>query len=133
MDETIISNWNKVVAEDDVIWHFGDFALTSRGRAKWILDRLNGYKILIKGNHDKGKEHMLKLGFDEVYDTMFVKDNFLLSHVAVYIDGVPCMNVGVDVWNFTPIPFPTTTQQMNLHGHVHENFMFFCNIKDNHI
>ena len=27
MNETIIANWNKVVSEDDMVYHLGDFAL----------------------------------------------------------------------------------------------------------
>ena len=46
MNETIISNWNRVVGHDDIVFHLGDFCLG--GSAEWInvLSRLNG-KILL--------------------------------------------------------------------------------------
>ena len=52
MNETIISNWNNTVGQDDTIFHLGDFCLG--GSAEWtkILDRLNGKIYLIMGNHD---------------------------------------------------------------------------------
>lgn len=42
MNETIISNWNRVVGPDDIVFHLGDFCLG--GSAEWInvLNRLNG-------------------------------------------------------------------------------------------
>ena len=53
MNQTLIDNWNMVVAEDDLIICDGDFSLGSSNNAIMILNRLNGYKILIKGNHEK--------------------------------------------------------------------------------
>ena len=52
MNETIISNWNITVGQDDIVFHLGDFCLG--GSAEWtkILDRLNGKIYLIMGNHD---------------------------------------------------------------------------------
>ena len=52
MNETIISNWNNTVGQDDIVFHLGDFCLG--GSAEWtrILNRLNGRIYLIMGNHD---------------------------------------------------------------------------------
>lgn len=42
MNETIISNWNRVVGPEDIIFHLDDFCLD--GSAEWVnvLNRLNG-------------------------------------------------------------------------------------------
>ena len=52
MNETLITNWNSVISEDDIVFHLGDFCLG--GAAEWtkLLDRLNGKIYLILGNHD---------------------------------------------------------------------------------
>ena len=52
MNEAIISNWNRVVGPEDIVFHLGDFCLG--GSAEWInvLNRLNGKIYLISGNHD---------------------------------------------------------------------------------
>lgn len=52
MNETLISNWNKVVPEDGIVIHCGDFAFTGGDKIKQILERLNGHKHLVLGNHD---------------------------------------------------------------------------------
>ena len=49
MNEAIIANWNCVVREDDDVYFLGDFA---RSNAEHFLNRLNGKKHLIIGNHD---------------------------------------------------------------------------------
>ncbi len=72
MNNAMISNWNSVVSRDDKIYHLGDFSL-SYNRAKEILPLLNGYKILIKGNHDNPLPDMIKAGFDEAYHELKMK------------------------------------------------------------
>ena len=56
-DETIINNWNKVVAKGDLVYILGDIALACPDE-KLIeyFQRLNGAKHLILGNHDRKKE-----------------------------------------------------------------------------
>ena len=54
MDEALIANWNAVVRRpDDLVWVLGDYALGDRRKALGYLDRLNGRKMLVAGNHDK--------------------------------------------------------------------------------
>lgn len=51
MNESLIENWNSVVKEKDSIYILGDFCL--KGNPFYFLDRLQGRKYLIFGNHDK--------------------------------------------------------------------------------
>ena len=53
MDEAMIANWNLQVRPDDTVYHLGDFAFTDAAKLMRLLDRLNGTKILVYGNHDK--------------------------------------------------------------------------------
>jgi calcineurin-like phosphoesterase family protein len=53
MDEAIISNWNETVQQYDHIYILGDVSFSNAERTNSILQRLNGIKILIYGNHDK--------------------------------------------------------------------------------
>ena len=53
MDEQLIRNWNDVIQPTDDVYHLGDFSLTDSKRTLEILNRLNGQKFLIKGNHEK--------------------------------------------------------------------------------
>lgn len=80
MDNVIIQNWNKLVKPNDLIFHLGDVFFGGAERSKYIAGRLNGRKILIRGNHDKGFSNtkFRKMGF-EVYNYYFYRD-ILLSH-----------------------------------------------------
>lgn len=53
MHEAIIKNHNEIVSEDSVLYILGDVAMGKdvAGAVK-ILKRMNGKKVLIKGNHD---------------------------------------------------------------------------------
>lgn len=83
MDESLIENWNKCVRKKDHIYVLGDFAFAGKEYTKSILSRLNGFKILVKGNHDKDAKTMLELGFDKVVENERVRIgnvDVLLSH-----------------------------------------------------
>ena len=67
MNDKLIQNWNSCVKNDDEIYVLGDFMFKGSGNeANNLLQRLNGIKYLIKGNHDKYLE-----------DTTFYNDNFV--------------------------------------------------------
>ena len=54
MDEALIKNWNSVVQPSDTLYHIGDLAFYKDQRKTMnLLRRLNGNKVLIRGNHDK--------------------------------------------------------------------------------
>lgn len=52
MDEAMIKNWNDKVKNSDTVYIIGDLIYKSAKDPQWYLDRLNGKKILILGNHD---------------------------------------------------------------------------------
>lgn len=54
MDERMIEQWNSTVRpQKDEVVILGDFCLGKGERANELLQRLNGKKYLITGNHDK--------------------------------------------------------------------------------
>jgi calcineurin-like phosphoesterase family protein len=70
MDRAIVTNWNELVKPEDTIYHLGDVAFASPDRVKHILSILNGYKILILGNHDRSGMKMKEWGFNEVHQSL---------------------------------------------------------------
>lgn len=52
MDDTIVGNWNRIVPEDGIVFHLGDFAFGSQSDWRRVRERLNGTIVLIIGNHD---------------------------------------------------------------------------------
>lgn len=53
MNEYMIKKWNNKVRPQDEIVILGDFSMGKGTETNEILDRLNGIKFLIEGNHDK--------------------------------------------------------------------------------
>lgn len=56
MNETLVDNWNRVVTEEDTVYHLGDVFLgvgNDYERAGELLRRLHGKIRLITGNHDQ--------------------------------------------------------------------------------
>ena len=99
MDEAMVRAWNDRVRPNDKVYHLGDVVINRR--ALPILDRLNGDKVLIRGNHDIFK--------DEDYHKYFrslrgyhVMNGMILSHIPVHPESLGRFGV-------------------NIHGHLHAN------------
>jgi len=101
MDEHMIAAWNSVVKPNDKVYHLGDVSITSFNKTKEIFDRLNGTKILIKGNHDKDKLSQYAQIFKDVR-AYGVLDNILLAHIPVH-------------------PGSFSRWKGQVHGHLHSN------------
>ncbi|MBQ4066770.1 MAG: metallophosphoesterase [Clostridia bacterium] len=103
MDLELIENWNRTVADTDTVYVLGDFG--AEGYEAEVLSKLNGRKLLVKGNHDtKSNEEYRSAGFEEVYDHPIIIDGFwILSHDAIYVNSnMPYANIFGHVHN-TPI------------------------------
>lgn len=71
MLDKIREKWNKKVRPEDQVIIVGDvFFHFKRVDAKKFLDSLNGYKILVRGNHDQKPRQMNSMGFDFVCEEM---------------------------------------------------------------
>jgi len=116
MREKIISNWNSIVKQGDIVFHIGDFAMNNTNKRE-IINRLNGQVILIKGNHDRGElfkiQDLMFMLEDEQLHLVHIPeeaqaDYNLVGHThekwkTKKIGDHFCINVGVDVNNFTPV------------------------------
>lgn len=132
-DEAIIKNWNSVVGKNDIVYHLGDICENlNLEQLKRILERLNGHKILIKGNHDKqSDEFYLKAGFEKVYNNFYqYNEKVILSHFPIPMDNNYFINIhghlhnekielknyfnaNVDVNFFRPINIKIWSRQSN--------------------
>lgn len=52
MDEALIEGWNSVVKEKSIVFCLGDMSWYNPTKTLEILNRLNGTKYLVNGNHD---------------------------------------------------------------------------------
>lgn len=119
MNEMLIASWNAVVQPNDRIYHIGDFAMGPKNLHKGYLDRLNGYKILVRGNHDQKADKMLWMGFNEVHPHKFE----IIEGLNVYMAHIPPNHIDpyqekgrTYAPEFTPEPPP---HDIWLCGHVH--------------
>lgn len=80
MNWSIVNNWNSIVDADDTVWILGDLALGSIVDSMAIVEKLNGKKNLIPGNHDR------------VWDGFYSK-GVRPDHVALYEAA------GLKIWN----------------------------------
>jgi len=80
MTERLVAAHNARVKPDDLFYFLGDFAMGQRILTLPIGKRLNGYKILIGGNHDSAAEVMVRdAGFNEVHLLTMQERNFYLG------------------------------------------------------
>ena len=107
MTEGLIKNWNARVGKEDRVFVLGDFSFGSKPQIRELVPRLQGKKILIKGNHDmRNGVFYVEAGFASVSQyPMFYTDEahgitqrFLLSHEPI---------------------FPEVGDLINIHGHLH--------------
>ena len=97
MDTHLLANWNAAVAQDDLVYMLGDFALASAERVRALLHALHGRKLLILGNHDR--KHPAAwwqdAGFHWVSPyPILAEENLLLSHEPLYVNAnMPYANI----------------------------------------
>ena len=121
MNETIIANWNKVVSEDDMVYHLGDFALGDKSLVPDILERLNGYKEFLMGNHDNS-DIMLEMCKQGLIENISWEDVIKVEKKTIILNHFP----------FGSLPDPATNRPIiQLHGHVHSTLDKPWNYFDN--
>jgi calcineurin-like phosphoesterase family protein len=110
MENVIIDNWNKNVKKHDRTYILGDTIWSPKFKDwKEFLDKLNGQKVLIVGNHDAKDQTLAKLK----------KENVILDYK--YMDVITVGNKKV-ILSHSPQPFyfkQYSPNVVHLYGHVH--------------
>lgn len=124
--EMLIENFNSIISPDDTTIVVGDVCYQNALESLPSIERLNGTKILIRGNHDRGLSDQelskyfsdiipegdgLELEIDGIkcfathYPSRGREDRFnLVGHVhGVWKCQLNMLNVGVDVHHFLPV------------------------------
>ena len=102
MDETMIARWNAKVKPQDTVYHLGDVVINKK--SLHLVSRLNGRKILVRGNHDIfGDDDYYNVGFEQIHGVRVFVDKFILSHIPLHPDCV------------------SERFRVNVHGHLHAN------------
>ena len=97
MDEEMIRRWNDRVRPKDKVYHLGDVVINRK--ALKTLARLNGDKVLIRGNHDIFPDVEYREYFRELR-AYHVMNGMILSHIPIHPESLGRFGV-------------------NIHGHLH--------------
>jgi calcineurin-like phosphoesterase family protein len=81
-DEAMVERWNNTVNKGDKVYVLGDVAFHKTHLA--TVGRLNGSKILVKGNHDNLQLAEYAKYFRDVRAYHRLVDDLVLSHVPVH-------------------------------------------------
>ena len=131
MHRVLINNYNATVSPEDTCYFLGDVAMKSPPDVlNKIMMELNGTKILLLGNHDRGPSAMRRMGFDAVLNmaAITIANRLVtLSHCplrGVFREDIKGMKRAVagDRWHgesrYPQFSFPDIGQ-FHLHGHIH--------------
>lgn len=80
MNRKMIHDWNSTVSQDDVVIHVGDMIFYKEE----ALSELNGFKVLVIGNHDRSWKRLLKKGLINMamhgMDINLLGESFRIQH-----------------------------------------------------
>lgn len=133
MHEVLVNNYNSTVTPDGLCYFLGDMGFGNRDIMHKIIQRLNGTKVLILGNHDKGVNAFYTEGFDVVMNGAKLviggKHVLTMSHcplVGVWREDVTGMKGSEEgeMWHGESrhkdkYSWPDMGQ-FHLHGHTHK-------------
>ena len=109
-DELLISNWNKTIHKKDLVWILGDITMETTLHY-YQLDRLNGRKKVVLGNHDLPEHTRELLKYVETVAGVVDYKGYVLSHVPIH-------------------PNEISFCRGNVHAHIHENKLEECIVSD---
>ena len=107
MNETIISNWNKTVKPNDIVYHLGDFTFGGKQNIAKFASRLNGRKRLILGNHDYDAKDYVE-HFEKVmsfHEMKKLRIPVVMCHFPLHLSS---------------FQYRVGDNGINLHGHIHD-------------
>ena len=97
MDEEMVKRWNETVRPNDKVYHLGDVVINRKALS--IMSRLNGDKVLIRGNHDIFRDEEYRQYFRELR-AYHVMNGMILSHIPIHEQSLGRFGT-------------------NIHGHLH--------------
>lgn len=100
-DEHIIKQWNSVVDKRDVTYVMGDVTMEKKSPYH-LLDRLNGVKHIVLGNHDRKQDSKELLNHVNTVSGVILFHGYYLTHVPVH-----------------PMELSYRDVKGNIHGHIH--------------
>jgi calcineurin-like phosphoesterase family protein len=101
MNEHMVQQHNSVVKTTDKVYFLGDVTMSRNAKGLEILGRMNGEKVLVKGNHDLCSANQYLQYFKDVRGSHQF-DGMILTHIPIHPESLAR-------WG------------LNVHGHLHNN------------
>ncbi len=101
MNEHMVQQHNSVVTPGDKVYFLGDVTMSRNAKGLEILGRMNGEKVLVKGNHDLCSANQYLQYFKDVRGSHQF-DGMILTHIPIHPESLAR-------WG------------LNVHGHLHNN------------
>jgi len=108
MNQGLLQNWNSKVGQDDTIYILGDVFFCGMTEAINFIQRLNGQKLLVYGNHDKVIRNNVRL--QQEFEILPELHQTYIEGVHVSMSHYPLLS-----WN------KAHHGAFMLHGHVHSS------------
>jgi calcineurin-like phosphoesterase family protein len=133
MHEELVKRYNVVVPQNGVTYFLGDVGMGSSEQMHSVISRMNGIKIAVMGNHDRGVGHLMKCGFTTVMNmAVFQMHGKLVSVSHCPLRGIPREKSSPDMlakgivtvnWHGETknqyFSAPDFGQTLHCHGHLH--------------
>ena len=103
MNEIMVQRHNLVVKPNDKVYFLGDVCMSRNAKGLEILGRLNGEKVLVKGNHDLCTANQYLQYFKDIRGSHQF-DGMILTHIPIHPESLAR-------WG------------LNVHGHLHSNIV----------
>ena len=106
--DVLIHHWNRAVGDDDLVYILGDISKSLQSSAvEFVQTQLNGYKVLVPGNHDSFNTcQLFQAG----------------PKCSVKMPGSVALNIGGKLLLLTHYPVHPAELKFydgNIHGHIH--------------
>lgn len=149
-ETNLINSWNSHIGKDDIVLHLGDFCINKHNEdvtiknIRYFTSKLNGIKVLFKGNHDKVSDEIyLKNGWNLVMSkphifkdgklqSMTTNKNFcgslvieikgrnvMFSHFNILFNNPEFSRKYSEEFTLLNAIFKKTECEFNIHGHAH--------------
>ena len=102
-DNHIIDTWNGIVTKRDVVWILGDITM-EKSQGYELLDKLNGIKKVVLGNHDKPQHSSKLLEYVNHICGCVKLKGCILTHIPIHESEVDRF-------------------LLNIHGHIHDKII----------
>ena len=89
MNEAMVKEWNEIVEPEDLVYILGDVAFLPAQKAAEFMNRCNGRKILVQGNHDRKtlNDPVFRGCFEEIHHYLDINYNgtkVVMSHYPIF-------------------------------------------------